>query len=198
GPRSGLPTWTAEPSAATGKPGKAVNGRWVPSQGASRLFQCARTSTYPHLRIPRALLGEGCDPHERRRTGRAPRVAGVIGPARPGPHRRVRPMTVELRRWDRPGAVCHRCHLMGDLGWKPCPFRAGRKPCLVWSFLVGDVGPCMWTVAGHRITGRGMTEARTGRASQPVLILPVKSCRSRLDETPLKELTRWESATFGE
>jgi hypothetical protein len=43
-----------------------------------------------------------------------------------------------------------------------------------------------------------MTEARTGRASQPVLILPVKSCRSRLDETPLKELTRWQSATFGE
>jgi hypothetical protein len=29
------------------------------------------------------------------------------------------------------------------------------------------------------------------------LILPVKSWRNRLDETPLRELTRWESATFG-
>src|SRR5664280_1135255 len=30
-----------------------------------------------------------------------------------------------------------------------------------------------------------------------LLILPMKSCRNRLDETPLRELTRWESATFG-
>src|SRR5450759_3643251 len=29
------------------------------------------------------------------------------------------------------------------------------------------------------------------------LIRPTKSCRNRLDETPLSELTRWESATFG-
>ena len=30
-----------------------------------------------------------------------------------------------------------------------------------------------------------------------LLILPTKSCRNRLDERPLRELTRWESATFG-
>ena len=30
-----------------------------------------------------------------------------------------------------------------------------------------------------------------------LLILPTKSCRSRREETPLRELTRWESATFG-
>jgi len=30
-----------------------------------------------------------------------------------------------------------------------------------------------------------------------LLILPVKPCRSRLGETPLRELTRWQSATFG-
>lgn len=30
-----------------------------------------------------------------------------------------------------------------------------------------------------------------------VLILPAKSCGSRREETPLRELTSWESATFG-
>src|SRR5664279_4052777 len=30
-----------------------------------------------------------------------------------------------------------------------------------------------------------------------LLVLPAKSCRNCLDEPPLRELTRWESATFG-
>jgi len=114
----------------------------------------------------------------------------------------VTPLKVKLAVWvtscrcPRLGRDCR--SLIGDRGRKPCP--SGQGGSLAWSGRFWSAMLSLTMCSGAPPHDRAKYDGDQNLPRIPAwLIRPSKSCRSRRDEAPLRvrELTRWESATFG-